>query len=119
MERDAGCEVTPLRRWERLCGRLEELIEQWLMQTEAPGTEPDLSRSEASRIEKEWCQQLAAVSMAAQRAAGLRAMLIEQANMERREGESCEKSEEIDPEERRHWRDVESRSEPEEGSDEG
>ena len=108
---------TPLERWERLCSRLEQLIGDWLSQTEVPGDLVDLSPAEISKVEKEWCQQLAAISMAAQRAAGLRAMLIEQTEAEGRDTEGGEGDAEGASEESRHWRQVEDESEGD--SDEG
>ncbi|MBN1475500.1 hypothetical protein JXA47_01980 [Candidatus Sumerlaeota bacterium] len=108
---------TPLERWERLCSRLEHLIGEWLEQTEVPGDLMGLGPAEISKVEKEWCQQLAAISMAAQRTAGLRAMLIEQTEAEGRDTEGGEGDAKSASEESRHWRQVESESEGD--SDEG
>jgi hypothetical protein len=112
-------EELPLERWERLCSRLERLIGEWLTRTEVPGELAGLAPAEISKVEKEWCQQLAAISMAAQRAVGLRAMLIEQSEAESSETNGGESGAESASEESRHWRQVESESEPEGDTDEG
>ncbi len=91
-------------RWERLCCRFEQLIEAWAAQTACAAT-------------KEWAQQLASMSMAAQRVAGLRATLTEQENGggdkgSDGNGEAAEK-------ERFHWRTLTEEESEQGGADAG
>ena len=74
-------------RWERICRSFETLIEAWIGETvPAPDTE--------------WAHHLTTMALAAQRVAGLRALLNgSEENTESDNGET----ETIDTEERSHW----------------
>lgn len=79
---------TPLIRWERMCSRFETLIEGWLDATEV------------SADKRDWAQSLASVSMAAQRIAGLRTLLM---TWNAKETNGHGDDETVDPAERQHW----------------
>ena len=91
----------PWERWGRMCGQFEDLIEAWLEQSAVPEFETGDEGGDLLKRQKEWGQQLASVSMAAQRVAGLRSLLME---MTEADDQEVENGQAIDSTESRHWR---------------
>jgi hypothetical protein len=75
-------------RWERICDSLEALIEAWIDTTVVT---PD----------KDWTTQLTAITLAAQRAAGLR-VTLENGDADNT-GENDDDTQASQAETRRHW----------------
>ena len=90
-----------LAPWAEVCARFETLIADWLGRTAVPEPGTDETEAESAKRQREWASTLAAVSMAAQRALGLRMALIEFHGEESDDATG-------DPAERRHWREVEA-----------
>jgi hypothetical protein len=88
--------------WAEVCARFETLIAAWLAQAAVPGARVDETEAEVMKRQREWASTLAAVSMAAQRALGLRMALIDF------RGEESDDATAGDPAERRHWRAIEA-----------
>lgn len=88
--------------WAGVCARFEALIAAWLAQAAVPEPRDDETEAEAMKRQREWASTLAAVSMAAQRALGLRMALIE---FHREESDDATAG---DPAERRHWQAIEA-----------
>ena len=91
-----------LGTWAEVCARFEKLIGDWLAQASVPEPQADEREAEALKRQRDWASTLAAVSMAAQRALGLRMALIEF------HGGEDENATAGDPAERRHWQAIEA-----------